>query len=820
MRNKRSCQPRFKKKFFTLLAFIIIAAFSLVVNFGIYAQQTEQMTDSEGRQMFQQVKNPEGVDFWLCFMKNFKEPDNKASKNELHLELFLTGDEDANVSIEIKNIGFKREVFIPASTVKSVVIDPLAQITQSGIRDREAAIHITSDTPISVYGLNRRFQTTDTYLGLPKRVLGKSYRAVGYEVSDGLMSQFAVAATEDQTIVTITPTVNTQIYPGEADNELNHKAGETFKVRLDKGDVYQVSARDEKGSKCDLTGSHITSDKKIAVFSGHQCAYVPPRIIACNHLVEQLPPLNSWGKHFYIGNLHPRSKYTYRVLADKDSTKVFEDAQMIRMLQSGEYLERISDRNVQVTADKPVLVAQYSQGFKNGDSIGDPMMILVSPTQQFLRKYRFATPVNGQWKHYVNVVAPTKSINTIRLNNNPVDESQFEKLGISRYSIAYLQIPFGTHIIEGAMPFGLYSYGFGYGEDAYDAYGTMGGQSFIEYEAIKDTLPPMADPSGEEGQMKVIFRDDRINDTGIMELKVYDSENIRTNVPQIEEGLPQLQVSLSAKNPREKGRVTMKVKDISLNEATYTICYKFDVKAGKYIFSLNEGENVSCESGLGIHIGAFGKFSAVIHKVDFSASGNVTAFGDFSDAFGTGGYTGLYFNYGYKEDISLTGRLSFDTYGGTLEAADTLNIHIRDTVTGELVRYQEAGLLEAKGVFMHLGLGAEWYLKDYLYLAGGLNIAFTLSDAISYKKRILMPEEYTFENGERTIKPDGAPSSMGSMNTIRLGFFGGAGVTYPILNRFSAYAEANYSFFPGNMISDGGWKIQQISIILGIKYLL
>jgi hypothetical protein len=120
------------------------------------------------------------------------------------------------------------------------------------------------------------------------------------------------------------------------------------------------------------------------------------------------------------------------------------------------------------------------------------MMIMVSPTQQFLKHYRFATPVNGQWRHYINVVSPSNSVGTILLNGKQVDTTKFVVFGKSRYSIACIEVPFGTHIIQGALPFGMYSYGFWFGTDAYDAYGTMAGQSFVDYEPAVDSLPPIA----------------------------------------------------------------------------------------------------------------------------------------------------------------------------------------------------------------------------------------------------------------------------------------------------------------------------------------
>jgi hypothetical protein len=96
-----------------------------------------------------------------------------------------------------------------------------------------------------------------------------------------------------------------------------------------------------------------------------------------------------------------------------------------------------------------------------------------------------------------------------------LDTNEFRPFGLSRYSIASLSIPYGSHIIEGALPFGMYSYGFGKGLDAFDAYGTMGGQSFIEYSVTRDVNPPTADEKIIKTNIWVLIRDDRPDDTGL-----------------------------------------------------------------------------------------------------------------------------------------------------------------------------------------------------------------------------------------------------------------------------------------------------------------
>ncbi len=797
------------KKFNILIFILLLYVFS--DGTICYAQMTanethlaDSITNTIQKRRNLRVKNPEGEEFWLCFEKNYKESKKQSQSTELQLELFITGDENANVVIEIDGIGYKHKEFVAGGTVKNVKIPAEAQVKSEEIVER-LALHITSDKPISVYGLNRRFQTTDTYLGLPTSVLGTEYRAMCYTVSEGLMPQFAIVATEDNTEITITPTVATTL----------HAAKKPFTIYLKRGDVYQVASRNEPFSDCDLTGSLIKSNKKISVFSGHQCAYVTPKIIACNHLVEQLPPIPSWGKHFYIGKFLSRSKYTFRVLANEPYTKIFQDTKLVRILKEGEFFDTTVATDAQISASKPVLVAQFSQGFKNGDSIGDPMMLLISPTQQFLQQYRFATPINGFWKHCINVVAPTKGIGTMKLNGEPIDPKKFKPLGISRYSIAYLTVPFGSHLIDGDLPFGMYSYGFGYDKDSYDAYGTMGGQSFMEYEPVNDTLPPMVEEQQAGNNLSLILRDDRVDDAGMKDIIALDRIGLELVVPPYEEGVPQLKVNIRP-TKTGNGRMVVQVRDVALNKEVYTICYSYDGKTDKYVYMVNKGIEEDCNPDPGFQYGLFGKISGIYQSSDFGTSGNISTRGKFSDAFGTGGYCGLYFGRRYKAKWLFSGRLSFENYGGTLEAPDTFITHVR-VKNGDLKPFQESTLLKLDGTFMNLGLAAEYYLKPNLYVVGGFSLAFTLSESIDYQRRINQPAEYTYLDGSRQTHPENGPSKLTSLNFMRLGFFGGFGFTQQINYMFSAFAETNYSYSIGDMISDGHWNIHQLSFMLGIK---
>ena len=65
----------------------------------------------------------------------------------------------------------------------------------------------------------------------------------------------------------------------------------------------------------DITGRKFVSDKPISFFSGHLCTYVPHNVLACDHIIEQLPPTAVWGNRFFLASLFGRrSPDIYRIV--------------------------------------------------------------------------------------------------------------------------------------------------------------------------------------------------------------------------------------------------------------------------------------------------------------------------------------------------------------------------------------------------------------------------------------------------------------------------------------------------------------------------
>jgi|GEM_PF-1671172 len=755
----------------------------------------------------------EGREFWIIFQKNFRDwmVDDRTGglrrADPLQLELFITSSGNARGVIEIRGIGFRQEFIVQAGRVLNVPIDTAAQF-RSAETVEDMGVHITSDEPIAVYALNRRFQTTDTYLAHPINVLGTVYRVMGYKpLQKELVSQAAVVATEDNTVVTFTPTVETS-GPGTA-GAAGHAANTPFTVQLNKGQAYQIMPRWKPGMRSDLTGTLISADKPIAVFSGHNCAYVPDADVkACNLLVEQVPPVRSWGRQFFVGALAARTSSVLRVLASEDSTQVFENNLPVANLKAGEFYENTNLReNTMITATRPVLVAQLSKGFDNGDNVGDPMMIAVAPTEQFLSAYRFATPVRGSWKHYINLVALTASLDSLRLDSMPINRALFRPIGLSLYSIAQVEVRYGTHVITNSSPFGLYSYGFGYDEAAYDAYGNGGGQSMEQVIVRDDKTPPFLTavwtrvPRDPRGQINAVAHDDRVDDQGLMDITVLEQENLEVSVPRFATGAPQVPLPVRPITERASGSARLQLRDRAGNTSIQTICAQYDPAGDTLVVRvLTAGE--TCEFAGTFQIGPMLGYAILDNNVSIPITAEGTA--ATIALKGNGGVptynVGVSVEQPLRGNFALAGRLNFTLMNATPTGYDSTRVATDNS------RLVEEYRLQRRAVNVSIAPGLQYYMFGRkLYLLGLLNVGLPLYRSETLTRTILSPSNHIYQNGtgEETLAEGSVSGGSGILVTPELAL----GVGSDLRSGWRVFMELGMGHSITSVSSDHDWSV-------------
>ena len=411
-----------------------------------------------------------GDDFWLVFSSNIKQQGSV-------FRLYLSSKYDTQGSINAPHDNLTIPFSIVAGEV-TVVDLPTYLYSPYAYNENilDNGIHVTSDRDITLYALNHWGSTTDGFLVLPTAALGQDYMTTNYG-SD----QFHIVATEDNTEVTITFVEDTTIAL-----TLPVQAGEQRVINLQAGETYQV-LKGGNSSGTALTGTEITSDKPVAVFSGARCSFVPFTVAACDHLVEQLLPIKYWGQEYYTIPLKNRPDGDlFQVVAAFDNTRVEFNGETWTVLNRGEWMNRkLRDPSI-ISANHPIQVVQMSQGTnadnrypeKISPNYGDPFMILLTSVSQDISEYIFSTTDLTIEDNFVNVSIDASALSTLRLDGQPVDVSEFSAIQGSNRMAAQLALEEGIHTLTAETNFTASIYGFGL---YYDSYGYQGGVSLPRY---------------------------------------------------------------------------------------------------------------------------------------------------------------------------------------------------------------------------------------------------------------------------------------------------------------------------------------------------
>ena len=298
--------------------------------------------------------------------------------------------------------------------------------------------------------------TNDASMLLPEHALRRDHIIASYPdsiPSEDHPSYFDVIAMADGTTVSWTPTTATYGSPGfDA-----VPPGGTGTAKLDRFDTLQVRA----GSFEDLSGTLVSADKPIWVVGASNCALVPTGLFFCDHLQEQMLPLDYWGKR-YVGAHSPvrgKENHHWRIFGSEDGTVVTADPPVPGtpvVVDRGEWKELVLANGTSTVfeSDKPFLAVQYLAGQDAGAEYGDPAMYQMIPTEQFLDRYAFVTGI-GYVQHYAQI---------IRAKGNPdvmIDGAKVTGYyAVGNYEVADFKITEGVHLAESDAPFGVINIGY------------------------------------------------------------------------------------------------------------------------------------------------------------------------------------------------------------------------------------------------------------------------------------------------------------------------------------------------------------------------
>ena len=278
--------------------------------------------------------------------------------------------------------------------VEIIDIPHVLSINSNNPRTPDIGIHLHSQggKQLTVVGVNEQQASTDAFLVFPKiETKSKTYEYFALSVDRGpfsnIRSFFGFVTTEPDTTIIITPvtTISTFFV----------RFGVLLRGRNYTATVSAAGTSVAGTATSDLSGTRIVSDKPLSFFSGHECGLIPSDKTACDHLVEQVPPAETWGFKFFLVPLSTRFGDGYRILASRGGTACRVTctnaslSETITLANPGDFRQLIyTTRYCSVECTHPVLIFQFSLGHNYDEAArSDPFAVMIPPVGQYSNDY-------------------------------------------------------------------------------------------------------------------------------------------------------------------------------------------------------------------------------------------------------------------------------------------------------------------------------------------------------------------------------------------------------------------------------------------------
>ena len=354
-------------------------------------------------------------------------------------------------------------------------------------------IHIKAEgnRRIVVFGQNEEVASNDAYLALPiiSRPAGSSYEYIPASVfgdqgnvQEAKDSVALIIGTENDTQIIVEPPPLSQV-PAGIINSLAPFSGRFFPtftveqrtVTIQRFQTFYLQVRGQ-----DISGTRIIANKPISFFSGHECAIIPLNSAPCDILIEQVPPVDTWGTEVVTIPLITRSNDTIKVFASQGSTTVNVTHTDISSgmvtsdpsftLDRNRFRELVISDYTLIQSNNPIGVFQFSRSYlTDGNIISDPFMMWVPSCEQYRDSFAIAPApfdpsirgtVVGRvaYVNYTNIAVPVEYFNAsmITIDNNPINASDFRAIRRSDNSIwgygAQLTLDEGAQVIRHQDP--------------------------------------------------------------------------------------------------------------------------------------------------------------------------------------------------------------------------------------------------------------------------------------------------------------------------------------------------------------------------------
>ena len=421
-----------------------------------------------------QTTSTQGKEFWLTFMQNGYEEHSLGGW--VTNQVLISAKRDCSGVVSNPLMGWSLSFAVNANNITT--LDIPIEVGYHGASNygiiSNKAIHVESTDTISVYCTNIAYVSFDASFVLPVESLGNDYIIQCYDqssvsapeaaVNNYQTSAFAIIATENNTVIDITP--NCATLDGRP-------AGETYQVTMNAGETYHVRSV-KSGNRRDLSGTRVTARdcKKIAVFNGNTLTCIPTNMDdGFDHIFEQAMPLRSWGKRFIVTSSLNRIRDFVKITSSADGNDIYKNGTLLTTLNTGQsyvFTLRETDESCFLQAGHPCAVFLYNNSCNDGSlfsNTGDPSMVWIAPVEQKIDEVTFSTfnhETTSITVHSINIIVDSDDINNVYLDGHLISSNEFSPVtGNSNYSFARKNISHGSHHISCSNGFNAHVYGFG-----------------------------------------------------------------------------------------------------------------------------------------------------------------------------------------------------------------------------------------------------------------------------------------------------------------------------------------------------------------------
>ena len=352
--------------------------------------------------------------------------------------------------------------------VYSITAGSLKKLTKLP-KIQPTAICTDTNVDLITIGINKETASIDAFVSFKlSNVLEASTFIIitpDADTSLDTANNFIIAAFYNDTEVEVLSNLQARYTSGKWSSKNNTK------YTLNSFDYLSITA------KVDMTGIEIRTNKPASVFSGHHCSNIPIGFLACDHVVEQIPPVSRWGRQLVVTAFQRNVPGDIvKIVASENNTEItvkcLNDSVLEvivqKILNGNEHLsfQLPSNGTCIINSSHPILAVQFSTGGSLTPTyLGDPSMTIIPNMDMYFKSgtARFISPILGKdlsdpYMHFANIYVyyppganiTTPTIDGVSLpNNENFQQIIFLPEGVNgTFHIFKGTVAGGLHVIE------------------------------------------------------------------------------------------------------------------------------------------------------------------------------------------------------------------------------------------------------------------------------------------------------------------------------------------------------------------------------------